>query len=142
MKRKHLVLDPLLAVLFVLPGCSASVPDEWKDLTPTENLDKVVDAATTAENLVVVYEKTDADAIRAGFRKLTEAKGLTLVYECKYPDGRLKDGYLKSPDSVQWTIMPPEAGEDRIMVMASKANNTADFLALPDETGFCVWVNR
>lgn len=137
---KSLAIVSLLAALIALPACSSkTVPDEWKDLTPTENLVSVVEAATDAENLTVVYGKTDADAIRAGFRKLAEAKGMVHVYECKYPDSRLADGYLKSPDSVEWTIMDPK--DDEYMVMASRKTNTAEFAALPDDAA-CKWVNR
>ncbi len=141
MHRRSTILLASLAVLIALPACrSKTVPAEWKDLTPTENLVAVVDAATDAENLTVVYGKTDPDAIRAGFRKLAEAKGLTHVYECKYPDTRLADGFLKSPDSVQWTIMVAnEDGEH--MVMASRQSNTAEFASLPDDAA-CKWVNR
>lgn len=137
---KHLVLAPLLAALVVLPACSSkSVPDAWKDLTPTENLVSIVESASDAENLTAVYGKTDADAVRAAFRKLAEAKGLTHVYECKYPDGRLADGYLKSPDSVEWTILVPK--DEEYMVMASKKTNTAEFDGLPDDAA-CTWKNR
>jgi hypothetical protein len=130
----------VLAVLIALPACrSKTVPDEWKDLTPTENLVAVVEAASDAENLTVVYGKTDADAIRAGFRKLAEGKGMTHAYQCKYPDGRLADGYLKSPDSVEWTIMDPQ--DEEFMVMASRKSNTAEFAGLPDEAA-CTWANR
>jgi hypothetical protein len=137
---KRFAIVPLLAALLALSACSSkTVPDEWKDLTPTENLVAVVEAASDAENLTVVYGKTDADAIRAGFRKLAEAKGMTHAYECKYPDGRLADGYLKSPDSVEWTVLVPK--DDEFMVMASKKNNTAEFAALPDDAA-CTWANR
>ncbi|MFV8756138.1 hypothetical protein ACNOYE_36775 [Nannocystaceae bacterium ST9] len=138
MKRLASVSLPI--VLVVLSACrSKSVPDEWKDLTPTEHLAAVVDAATDAENLTVVYADTDADAIRAGFRKLAEAKGMTHVYACEYPDSRKADGYLKSPDSLEWTIMAPTDGEH--MVMASRKTNTAEFAGLPDEAA-CKWLNR
>ena len=136
----HRLALPLLASLVVLGACtSKTVPDAWKDLTPTENLAAVVDAASDAENLTVVYAKTDADSIRAGFRKLATAKGMTHVYECKYPDSRVADGFLKSPNSVQWTIMVPK--DDEIMVMASQQSNTAEFSGLPDDAA-CTWVNR
>jgi hypothetical protein len=137
---QRIAIVSVLAALVALSACrSKTVPEEWKDLTPTENLVAVVDAASDAENLTVVYGKTDAEAIRAGFRKQAEGKGLTHVYECKYPDGRLADGYLKSPDSVEWTIMTPQ--DDEFMVMASRKTNTAEFAALPDEAA-CKWVNR
>jgi hypothetical protein len=136
----RLAIVPVLAALIALPACSSKkVPDEWKELTPTENLVAVVEAASDAENLTVVYGKTDAKTIRAAFRKLAEGKGMAHAYECEFPDSRLADGYLKSPDSVEWTIMTPQ--DDELMVMASRKTNTAEFAALPDEAA-CKWVNR
>ncbi|GEM_PF-5788061 len=132
-KRLPLPLLLLTALGLTATACSKTIPDEWKDVAGAENISSVV--TSSEENIVVVYKDTDTTSVRADYRKTAEASGFTLAYECEYDDGRLSDGWIASPKSVQYTIMPDDEG-DGIMVLGGRKNNTESFAAVPD-TEFC-----